>query len=162
MPETMDSSAYAHISPRPFRWRAPGDFEAPWGFSPMTDGQVMGPGILLAPADLPMPTALREPFCHRLVASSAWIPIGVSGSRGRSNPLPAQRDRPAPRPASSWLTQDGGGIDSLWYCLPPHGSPVPSMRNTRGSLLATRPEKPEHPVSSVYQGKIRGYQDVHL
>lgn len=39
----------------------------------------------------------------------------------------------------------GGGIDSLWNCLPPHGSPVPSMRaSLRGAPLAARPEKSEH------------------
>lgn len=61
----------------------------------------------------------------------------------------------------SWLTQDGGGIDSLWCCLPPHGSPVPSMRSTprRNARYAAR--DPRTPGVSICR-KTRGYQDVHL
>lgn len=32
--------------------------------------------------------------------------------------------------STSSLALLGGGIHSLWYCLPPHGSPVPSLRST--------------------------------
>lgn len=57
--------------------------------------------------------------------------------------------------STSSLALLGGGIDSLWYYLPPHGSSVPddptylqSLKtqefSDNGSILAARPEKPEH------------------
>lgn len=57
-----------------------------------------------------------------------------------------------------------GGIDSLWHCLPPHGSPVPSIpENAHSRGLNTRCAARDSRTPGVsICCKTRGYQDMHL